>query len=136
MKKRYRVLRIAIVFIKVFAVLECILLLVRWSYLFVLMQACFNAIGIHYDTSVIQAITDIVQDIVVIIIGIFLWARADYLQAHIDTEENTRATALLLWRLVKQQVPAEEADYVNALHGAWDDAPPARIPDEHWKRQR
>ncbi len=86
--------------------------------------------GISFDLTE----QDINRVISAILVAIALWALSEYLSAHLAIEENTRGALSLLWRLVRHEMPGEEREYMKSLHGVWDDAPPARVPNEHWKR--
>ena len=137
MRKRYRVLRFLIVLMKASAIFVAAFGTVAWIIGGSLVALFSSAVPVTevrlavVTTSVVMSIAEIVA---VWLTAAFQWGFAELLDAIVDMSESSRATSVLLFRLLRQENPGEPPDYMKSLHGVWDDAPPARTPDEHWKR--
>lgn len=137
MRKRYWVLRFAVFLMKASAIVWAGLGTGAWiighgraTYLIGTIPP-----GQIQDAFTSTALFFTILEIVAIwLIAVFQWATAEFVDAIIDTAESSRAASILLVRLVRHEVPGELPDYMKSIHGVWDDAPPARTPDEHWKR--
>lgn len=129
MRRKYQVLRFYIGLLKILSVVVIVGGPLLWIYIGVqldraaqlvvppvvadpLLQLAGVNVSAYVDQSRTAVFGLVVWRIVLSVIGgVGLWAAADFLQAHIDTEENTRAA--LFGR--------DEPQPQRSIHGMWDE---------------
>jgi Na+/H+-dicarboxylate symporter len=122
MSKRYGVLRFYIGLLKVMSIVVMVAGIVLSIAGVSQGQSFLSYVGINFQRSVGWAVLALLVSIAAtIFVSIGMWAGAEYLEAHIDTEENTRAAAAALDRLVRHQTGEPTPDYERSIHGVWGD---------------
>jgi hypothetical protein len=101
MTRRYHALRFLSLLFKVLSVLTFILSIVQFF-----QGTSISGVGIT-DSKLLLSLEALVG-VAGIISSFLLWARAEIIMVYLDTEENTRATAMYLRELVTQAQPLNQ----------------------------
>jgi hypothetical protein len=115
--KRYTALRVISILLKVASVM--------------IFVACLGVVG---SMSVVPFPTFTLSSFFTFCVGtgiaLSLWAQGERILVAVDTEENTRETALLLRAIYDRQQPDVPVgdDYIRARDGVWAEPPQRIIP--------